>query len=161
MEATGTKKESTGKRAVKTTDKKTPGAHILHGEGGKTIIHKEVVGKIAGLAVREIEGVYRLVSYGAGQAVASLASQITRSDLKDLGISVEVGEKEAAVDVKIIAEYGYSIPEIADAIRVNLNDRIMEMTGLKVVDVNIEILDLYFPSDAEEPIDHVESTRVR
>ncbi len=148
MEA-ATTKPAKGKQMVpKKMD--VEGAHVLQGDRGKTIIHKEVVAKIAGLAVREIEGVYRLVSYGAGQAVASLASQITRSDMKDMGIHVDVGEKEAAVDVRIITEYGYSIPEISEAIRQNLDQRIREMTGLRVVEVNIEVLDLYFPSDEDE-----------
>lgn len=120
---------------------------MLEGDRGRTMIHREVVAKIAGLAVREVEGVYRLVSYGAGQAVASLARSITRSDVKDLGIQVEVGQKEAAIDVKIVTEYGYSIPSIAESIRKNLDHRVHEMTGLNVVDINIEVMDLYFPED--------------
>ena len=158
MEAAATKPAKSKQMTPKKID--VEGAHVLQGERGKTTIHKEVVAKIAGLAVREIEGVHRLVSYGAGQAVASLASQITRSDMKDMGIHVDVGEKEAAVDIRIITEYGYSIPDIAEAIRQNLDDRIKEMTGLRVVEVNIEILDLYFSSDDEEEVAFEERRRV-
>ena len=123
------------------------GASVLTGEDGRTIVHNQVVAKIAGLAVREIEGVNRLVPYGAGQSVTSFAKTITRTDMHDLGVHVEVGQKEAAVDVRINTEYGASIPAIADAIRRNVADRIETMTGLKVVEVNIDVMDLYFPED--------------
>lgn len=123
------------------------GAMVVKGEEGRTVIQNEVVAKIAGLAVREIEGVHKLVSFGAGQAVASLANSIRKSDMKDLGVHVEVGEKEAAIDLRVITIYGKSIPEIAEAIKANVSRRIEEMTGLRVVEVNVDVIDLYFPSD--------------
>ncbi len=122
-------------------------AMVVKGEQGRTVIQNDVVAKIAGLAVREIEGVHKLVSFGAGQAVASLASSIRKSDMKDLGVHVEVGEKEAAIDLRVITIYGKSIPEIAEAIKANVSRRIEEMTGLRVVEVNVDVIDLYFPSD--------------
>ena len=133
------------------------GASVLVGDDGRTIVHNQVVAKIAGLAVREIGGVQRLVPYGTGQSVTSFAKTITRSDMHDLGVHVEVGQKEAAVDVRIITEYGASIPAVADAIRRNVADRIESMTGLKVVEVNIDVMDLYFPED-EADIEAAEST---
>ncbi|MDZ4698438.1 MAG: Asp23/Gls24 family envelope stress response protein [Rhodothermales bacterium] len=124
-----------------------PGSIVLKGENGRTVIQTEVVAKIAGLAVREVSGVHKLVPYGAGQSVASLASAITRSDIKDLGVQVEVGQKEAAIDVRIITDYGANIPEIARSIRQVVAERIASMTGLVVVEVNIDIVDLYFGQD--------------
>ncbi len=125
-------------------------ATITEGEHGKTIIQNEVVAKIAGLAIREIEGVHKLVSFGAGQAVASIASSIRKNDMKDLGVRVEVGAKEAAVDARIVTNYGASIPEVAEAIRKNVSARIEQMTGLKVVEVNVDVVDLFFPSGEED-----------
>ena len=131
------------------------GASVLKGDDGQTIVHNQVVGKIAGLAVQEIDGVQRLVPYGPGQTVSSFAKTITRSDMHELGVNVEVGQKEAAVDVRVITTYGASIPAVADAIRRNVSDRIESMTGLKVVEVNIDVVDLYFPNgdpdEAQEP----------
>ena len=49
-----------------------------------------------------------------------------------------------------MAEYGASIPQVADAIRQNITDRVRTMTGLKVVEVNIDVVDLYFPDGDEE-----------
>ena len=141
--------KKSGSTTIETTDliKKTTPAVVTQGDQGRTIIQTDVVAKIAGLAVREIEGVHKLVSYGAGQAVASIASSIRKNDMKELGVHVEVGEKEAAVDVRIVTNYGASIPDVAEAIRKNVSQRIEEMTGLHVVEVNVDVVDLYFPSD--------------
>ena len=125
------------------------GASVLTGDDGQTVVHNQVVAKIAGLAVQEIDGVHRLVPYGPGQTVSSFAKTITRSQMHELGVNVEVGQKEAAVDVRIITVYEASIPSVADAVRRNVSDRIESMTGLRVVEVNIDVVDLYFP-DADE-----------
>lgn len=131
-----------------------PGSSVLVGDDGKTVVHNQVVAKIAGLAVQEIEGVQRLVPYGPGQTVSSFAKTITRSSMHELGVNVEVGQKEAAVDVRIITSYGASIPAVADGIRRNVTDRIQQMTGLQVVEVNIDVVDLYFPeSEGDEPVE--------
>lgn len=123
----------------------SPESHtVLQSEMGKTHIHQEVVAKIAGLAVREVEGVHELVPFGAGQRITSLAHSISGDEMKDLGVAVEVGEVEAAVDVRIITAYGVSIPKIARSIQDNVVKRIGTMTGLKVKEVNIEVIDLYF-----------------
>jgi uncharacterized alkaline shock family protein YloU len=128
------------------------GASVLVGDDGNTVVHNQVVAKIAGLAVQEIEGVQRLVPFGPGQTVSSFAKTITRSSMHELGVNVEVGQKEAAVDVRIITTYGASIPAVADGIRRNVTDRIQQMTGLKVVEVNIDVVDLYFPDGEEEEL---------
>lgn len=125
-------------------------ASVTQDEQGQTIIRNQVVAKIVGLAVREIEGVHRLVPFGAGQSVAAVARTVTGSTLRDLGVQVEVGNTEAAIDLRIVAEYGASIPAIAEAIRRNVSDRVETMTGLKVVQVNIDVVDLYFPESESE-----------
>lgn len=127
----------------------TPGAalsagRIVDADGkGKTHIANGVVAKIAGIAAREIEGVHELSSSG----LSNLATRITRGDTRATGVSVEVGEREAAVDLAAVMEYGVSIPQVAEAVRRNVMDRIHEMTGLLVKEVNIDVSDLYFPED--------------
>jgi uncharacterized alkaline shock family protein YloU len=132
-------------------------ASIIETEGGKTVIRDQVVSKIVGLAVREIEGVVRLVPFGASQSVANLAKSVTGTRMRDLGVHVEVGETEAAVDVRIVTEYGASIPAIGEAIRTNVADRVRKMTGLKIVSLNIDVIDLHFADDDEEEMEE-EST---
>ena len=64
-------------------------------------------------------------------------------------MSVEVGETQAAIDIDIVAYYGESIIETANAIRENVIERIEGMTGLEVVEVNLSVDDLYIPSDGD------------
>jgi uncharacterized alkaline shock family protein YloU len=126
-------------------------------EKGKTIISDGVVAKIAGLAVKEVEGVHALVSRDLGQMVVGLARAVARQQNRDTGILVEVGEKEAAVDVKISAEYGVNLTAVAAAVRNNVIGRVESMTGLIVKEVNVAIVDLYFPEDeVEAPVRRVE-----
>lgn len=117
---------------------------------GKTTIANGVVAKIVGIAAREIDGVKDVVNTGAGGTLSGLATRVTRGDTRTQGVSVEVGEREAAASVNIIAYYGVSIPQLADAIRRNIIDRVESMTGLTVVAVDIAVTDLYFEEDEKE-----------
>jgi uncharacterized alkaline shock family protein YloU len=114
---------------------------------GKTVIAQGVVAKIAGVAAREVSGVHDLVPLGAGATIAGLAGRITRTDQRSVGVSVEVGRKEAAVDLNMTVDYGVNIPQLAEAVRQNITDRIRAMTGLAVKEVNINAEDLYFPEE--------------
>ncbi len=117
---------------------------------GKTTIANGVVAKIVGIAAREIEGVKDVVGTGAGATISGLATRVTRGDTRSQGVSVEVGEREAAASISIVAYYGVSIPQLADAIRRNIIDRVESMTGLSVVAVDIAVNDLYFEEDEKE-----------
>jgi uncharacterized alkaline shock family protein YloU len=114
---------------------------------GKTIIADTVVAKIAAAAAREVEGVHELVQLGAGAAFAGLAGRLTRADQRTTGVSVEVGQREAAVDLNMTVDYGVSIPTVADAVRQNIIDRVRSMTGLAVKEVNVNAADLFFPEE--------------
>jgi uncharacterized alkaline shock family protein YloU len=65
------------------------------------------------------------------------------------GISVEVGERQAAVDVQLVADYGVAVTDLARAIRRNVISAIERMTGLEVTEVNIDVQDVFFESDTE------------
>lgn len=124
-------------------------ASVLTTEAGHTSIANSVVAKIAGLAAREIDGVYQLVGSGAGAAISELAQRVTGGDAVDRGVNVEVGQREAAVDLKMITVYGVSIADVAQAVRQNIITRVREMTGLIVKEVNIDVTDLYFPGEEQ------------
>ncbi len=126
------------------------GESTLVSDQGKTTIANGVVSKIAGIAANEIDGVYQLVSTGAGQTLSGLAQRVTGAEARDRGVTVEVGQREAAVDVRLITIYGASIPEVSQAVRQNIISRVREMTGLIVKEVNIDVTDLYFPGDERE-----------
>ena len=118
--------------------------HLDSGQG-KTIIADGVVAKIAGMAAREIEGVHDLVAIGS--AIAGFAGRLSRGDQRATGVNVEVGHREAAIDLNMTVDYGVSIPQLAAAVRQNIMDRVQAMTGLIVKEVNINAADLYFPGE--------------
>ena len=123
----------------------------LVSEQGRTSIADTVVSKIAGIATREISGVHDLGG-GAARAVGALRERIpgSRTNLSQ-GVAVEVGERQAAVDVDIVAEYGVSIADLAAAIRRNVISSVEAMTGLEVTEVNITVHDIFLEdgTDAE------------
>lgn len=132
-----------------------PRATELVSEQGKTAIADVVVAKIAGIAAREVAGVHELVTRGVGGAVSGLAQRMTRADTRAQGVDVEVGAREAAIDLSLTVDYGVSIPQVADAVRRNVMSRLEVMTGLLVKEVNIDVTDLHFPGD-EAPAQQVE-----
>ena len=121
----------------------------LQTEKGTTTIADTVVTKVAGIAAREVGGVHELGG-GAARAVGSVAQRVGIGDQRTQGVSVEVGEREAAVDLTLVVEYRESIPKVAQQIRENVIRRIEGTTGLAVTEVNVTVNDLHFPGD-EEP----------
>lgn len=119
----------------------------LTSEHGSTRIADAVVAKIAGLATREVNGVHELGG-GAARAIGALRERIPGASTNaSQGVSVEVGEKQAAVDVNIIVEYGVGIAGLAAAVRRNVISALERMTGLQVVEVNISVDDVHLPSE--------------
>ncbi len=121
----------------------------LTSERGNTTIADVVVTKVASIAAREVRGVHELGG-GVSRAVGSVTQRVGIGDERTQGLSVEVGEREAAVDLTVVVEYGESIPKVSQAIRENVIKRIEGITGLSVTEVNVAVNDLYFPGD-EEP----------
>ncbi len=110
---------------------------------GKTTIAETVVSKIAGIATREVDGVHA-VGGGTARAVGALRERIPGARTNHAqGVSVEVGEKQAAVDLDIVADYGVAITGLAEGIRRNVINSVERMTGLQVTEVNITVHDVY------------------
>jgi uncharacterized alkaline shock family protein YloU len=105
-----------------------------------------VVTKVASVAAREVRGVYDLGG-GVTRALGSVTQAVGVGDERTQGVSVEVGEREAAVDLTVVVEYGESIPRVSQAVRDNVIKRIEGITGLSVAEVNVAINDLHFPGD--------------
>lgn len=119
----------------------------LQTEHGTTTIASEVVAKIAALATQEIPGV-QAMGNSLTRTIGTLRAKVPgASDAVTQGVSVEVGERQAAVDIDIVVYYGQSIIDTADAIRENVIDRIEGMTGLAVVEVNVSVNDLFLEGD--------------
>lgn len=114
-------------------------------EKGSIKIADDVVGVIAGLAATEVEGVAGM----SGGIVGGIAEILGRKNLSK-GVKVEVGEKEAAVDLYMIVNYGVRIPDVAWNVQENVKKAIENMTGLSVVEVNIHIQGVSFSPSAKE-----------
>lgn len=114
---------------------------------GSTVIAETVVSKISGMAANEVQGVR--MGGGAAQAAGSLMGSITGGGGRTQGVSVEVGEREAAVDLTMSTEYGKAIPQLTQAVRDNVVKSVERMTGLKVTEVNATVSDIYFPDEGQ------------
>jgi uncharacterized alkaline shock family protein YloU len=126
---------------------------------GSTTIADTVVQKIAGLSAREISGVYALGS-GTSRAFGAIRERIPGASASaGQGVSVEVGEKQAAVDLQLLVEYGVPIADLARSVRRNVITSIERMTGLEVVEVNITVVDVHIPGDDDASAP--ETTRVQ
>ncbi len=135
-------------RSSRTADQETSsGAATMQSDGGKTIIDDLVVAKIAAAACQEVGGIHDMGTKGMGGAVAGAFGAMTGgSDQQSTkGVSVEVGEHEAIVHVNLIVDYGARIPQLVEALRKNVTDRLLTLTGLTARAVNVEVSDVYFP----------------
>lgn len=114
---------------------------------GSIRIANEVVAIIAGIAATEIKGVAGM----SGGVVDGIAELLKKKNLSK-GVKVEVGEKEVAVDLYVIIEYGTKIPDVAYAIQESVAKAIESMTGKHVVEVNVHIQGIQFrQEETEEP----------
>ena len=114
-------------------------------EVGSIKIADEVVAIIAGLAATEVKGVAGM----SGGIVGGIAELVGKKN-PSKGVKVEVGEKEAAVDLFVIVEFGVRIPEVAHEIQRNVKKSIESMTGLKVVEINVHVQGVAFPHEQRD-----------
>jgi uncharacterized alkaline shock family protein YloU len=120
----------------------------LKSEMGNTIISSTVVSQIAGIAAQEVEKVQ--MAGGTSAAVGGILQSVTGStggENLSRGVSVEVGEEEAAVDLTMTVEYGQSIPRVTEAARRNVINRVESLSGLRVTEVNITVNDVQIPEE--------------
>jgi len=135
------------------SEQRTRGArrqNPLQSEHGRTSISDAVVSQIAGIAAQEVEK----VQMGGGTTAAvggflqSVTGSVTGSSANySRGVSVEVGEEEAAIDLTMAVEYGHSVPQLTEAVRRNVINRVESLTGLKVTEVNITVSDVQVPEE--------------
>ena len=124
----------------------------LQSDRGTTIVSDAVVAQIAGIAAQEVENVQ--MGGGATAAVGGFLQSVTGSVTGSSpsanyarGVSVEVGQEEAAIDLTMAVEYGYSVPRLTEAARQNVINRVENLTGLRVTEVNITVNDVQVPEE--------------
>lgn len=122
----------------------------LHTDRGDTTIEETVVQKLAGMATREVPGVYAMGSAGR-RAFNALTDRIPGSQTNvSGGVTVEKGERQTAIDLSIVVEYGVSIVEVSQGIRRNVIQSVERATGLEVLEVNINVTDVHLPEDDQQ-----------
>ena len=139
---------STSTAAAKTTQS--------HADGKNTIA-EGVVSKVAGIAAREVRGVHDLGN-GAARAIGAIRNVINQQD-RGQGVSVEVGEKQVAADIVIVAEYPVELQKVADDVRKSVTDAISQVVGMEVTEVNVTVSDVYIPSEDND--DDTDDSRVK
>ncbi|GGO38042.1 MULTISPECIES: Asp23/Gls24 family envelope stress response protein [Streptomyces] len=114
---------------------------------GKTSIADVVVVKIAGMAAREIPGVHDMGG-GLSRTIGAVRDRVPggRPNV-GRGVKVEVGERQTAIDLDIVVEYGVPITDVAHDVRENVITAVERITGLEVVEVNVAINDVHLPDD--------------
>jgi len=119
---------------------------VLKGNShGSIRISDDVVKIIAGLAATEVSG----VSGMSGGIAGGIVEKLGRKNLSR-GVKAEVGEKEAAIDIYVIVDYGSPIQEVASQIQSNVKNAVESMTGLKVLEVNVNVQGVSFGSEVKE-----------
>ncbi|HEP1255398.1 TPA: Asp23/Gls24 family envelope stress response protein [Streptococcus pyogenes] len=98
----------------------------------------KVIEKIVGHALENVGGLLAIT----GGFFSNIKNNLVNSESVTDGVSVEVGSKEVAVDLAIIVEYDKDIPAIAESIKAIVSQNVDSMTHLKVVEVNVNVVDI-------------------
>jgi uncharacterized alkaline shock family protein YloU len=129
----------------------TPITTVSTTSAGTNTIAEGVVEKVVGIAAREVPGVHDL-GKGATRAIGALRTAINQQD-RGQGVSVEVGEKQVAADIVIVAEYPVPLQTLSDDVRRAVAEAITTVVGLQATEINVRVDDVFIPSDDadEEP----------
>ena len=135
---------------MSSTDTQDAGQNPLQSDLGTTTIQDAVVSAIIGMAAEEVDGVAS--SHGgtrlpgdSSPTVGEFVDNITGGASRTRGLSVDVGEQQAAADITVNVEYGRSIPKVTQAVRDRVIKRVETLTGLEVTEVNIQVNDVILP----------------
>ena len=118
---------------------------------GKTTIDDGVISKVAGIATRSVPGVYALGG-GVSRAIGAIRDAMNQTD-RSQGVTVEVGERQVAVDITIVAEYPASLQKVADDVRAAVYAAIEDIVGMDVAEVNVTINDVHIPGEDDAVAD--------
>ena len=134
---------------MSSTETQDTGQSPLHSDLGTTTIQDSVVTAIIGMAADEVEGV--VPSHGGvrlpgdtSPTVGEFVDNITGGTSRTRGLSVDVGDRQAA-DITVNLAYGHSIPQLTKAVRERIIERVENLTGLEVTEVNIQVNDVILP----------------
>ncbi|WZL70415.1 Asp23/Gls24 family envelope stress response protein [Defluviitalea saccharophila] len=106
---------------------------------GQIQIADEVIAIIAGLAATEVEGIAGM----SGNFAGGIAEVLGKKNLSK-GVKVEVGESEVSIDLSLVIKFGFKIPEVAANVQKKVKNAVETMTGLSVIEINLNITGVHF-----------------
>ncbi|MDQ3660662.1 MAG: Asp23/Gls24 family envelope stress response protein [Actinomycetota bacterium] len=153
---------TTAGQGAQTSGTGSEGAGALVTDRGKTTIADGVVAKIAGIAAREVSGVHNMGS-GSARAVGAIRDRIGEAvgggpttgaggSSPTQGVKVEVGERQTAIDLDLVVEYGVPIADVAESVRSNVATKVGRMTGLEVAEVNVYVDDVWLGESGDQEV---------
>lgn len=125
---------------------KTKQENVTESINGKLTYEDKVIQKIIGIALEDIDGLLTV----DGGFFSNLTEKLVNTDNVTSGVNVEVGEKQVAVDLDIVAEFGKDINKIFDEMKTIISKEVKQMTGLEVIEVNVNVVDIKTADQHEE-----------
>ena len=123
----------------------------------KLKFNDDVIAKIAGMSIQNIDGILSM----NGNVFDNLADKIRSKEDITKGIDADVGEKQAALDLEIILEYGKDAHQIFQNILQEVGNQIKRMTGLHVVEINVYISDVMTKKEWQKQSKSPDNNRVK
>ncbi|AOM32981.1 Asp23/Gls24 family envelope stress response protein [Enterococcus faecalis] len=105
---------------------------------GELVFEDKVIQKIIGIALDEIDGLLTI----DGGFFSNIAGKLVNTDNTTSGVDVEVGKKQVAADLSIVAEYGKDVTSIYEKMKQVISEEVKKMTGLDVIEVNVNVVDV-------------------
>ncbi|NSP60597.1 Asp23/Gls24 family envelope stress response protein [Enterococcus faecalis] len=123
---------------TKTENKKKDMSKTFETIKGELFFEDKVIQKIIGIALDEIDGLLTI----DGGFFSNIAGKLVNTDNTTSGVDVEVGKKQVAVDLSIVAEYGKDVTTIYDKMKQVISNEVKKMTGLDVIEINVNVVDV-------------------
>jgi uncharacterized alkaline shock family protein YloU len=116
----------------------------LPAERGRTTIADEVVEKIAGIAAREVPGVYDLGG-DVARVFSAVKERLHLGDEKtdNKGVSVKLEGKTAEITVVIVIEFGFQVFSVTEKVREKVISSVENLIGLEVTNVDVNVDDVH------------------
>lgn len=105
---------------------------------GKLSFDDKVIQKIVGISLNKIDGLLTV----NGGFFSNMAKSIVNTDDVTAGINTEVGQKQVAIDMQIVVEYGKDIHALFKEMKQLVTKEVKSMTGLDVVEFNVDVIDI-------------------
>jgi uncharacterized alkaline shock family protein YloU len=122
----------------------------LDSDLGTTTIQDAVVTTIVGIAAEEVDGIS--MSHGgvrvpgdSSPTVGEFVDNLTGGGSRVRGLTVDVGDRQTAADITVNVDYGHPIPQLTQTVRERVIERVKNLTGLEVTEVNIQVNDVTLP----------------